>query len=298
MSGTHPEHEDFPWTIAVVDHPPRKATAAYGRSRKLMIKLVATMPDWVLAGDAYEDHHGGAIWVKDASGWMCLQLPLGIEWSAQFCADPAKVDHLRQYAVRILTAFPDTVAGYEALGYKDAAALLATPIATSAQVAAWTDSIFNASMPLPHAAHSGVLPKGAGYHHYPKPIVDIDHFRFDDFQLFVTDAEGLPAVVVPVARRGSGDGRVRLIAAHPDSRYVRRLIEVEVARHAGDVDGIVASAGTRPSRAALMTDADADVLPDSDPLAQEAFARQPPIHRRSGARRAETQLVGPKRSAT
>ena len=93
------EHEDFPWTIAVVDHPPRKDTPAYGRSRRLMIKLVGTLPDWVLAGDAYEDHHGGAVWVQDAAGWLCLQLPLGIEWSAQFCADPAKVDRLRQYAV-------------------------------------------------------------------------------------------------------------------------------------------------------------------------------------------------------
>jgi hypothetical protein len=25
---------------------------------------------------------------------------------------------------------------------------------------------------------------------YPKPIVDIDHFRFDDFQLCVTDSQG------------------------------------------------------------------------------------------------------------
>lgn len=298
MSGTHREHEDFPWTIAVIDHPPRKATAAYDRSHRLMIKLVGTLSDWVLAGDAYEDHHGGAIWVQDATGWLCLQLPLGIEWSAQFCADPGKVDRLRQYAVRIVTAFPETLPGYVALGYDDAADLLATPITTSAQVAAWTDSIFNASLPLPHAAHSGVLPNGAGYHHYPKPIVDIDHFRFDDFQLFVTDAEGLPAVVVPVARRGSGDGRVRLIAAHPDSRYIQNLIEVDAVRHADDVDGILASAGTRRTRPALMTADDADVLPDTDPLAQEAFARQPAVHRRGRDVRPKNPAIGPKRPSS
>jgi hypothetical protein len=298
MSATHREHEDFPWTIEVVDHPPRKETPAYSRSRKLMIKLVGTLSDWVIAGDAYEDHHGGAVWVKDATGWLCLQLPLGIEWSAQFCADPAKIDRLRQYAVRVVAAFPDTLPGYVAFSYQDAADLLATPITTSDQVSAWTDSIFNASMPLPHAAHSGVLPKGAGYHHYPKPIVDIDHFRFDDFQLFVTDSEGLPAVVVPVARRGSGDGRVRLIAAHPDSRYVQKLIEVEVARRAGDVDGIAAAAGTRRTRTALMTAEDADVLPDTDPLAQEAFARQPAIHRRTRARRSSSEPVAPKRASS
>lgn len=298
MSGTHPRHEDFPWTIAVVDHPPRKDTPAYGRSRTLMIKLVATLPDWVLAGDAYEDHHGGAVWVKDATGWLCLQLPLGIEWSAQFCADPAKVDRLRQYAVRVVAAFPATLPGYAGLGYDDAPALLATPITTPVQVSAWTDSIFNASLPLPHGAHSGVLPKGAGYHHYPKPIVDIDHFRFDDFQLFVTDPDGMPAVVVPVGRRGSGDGRVRLIAAHPGSRYARRLVEVEHARHLADVDGFLPSGATRRARTALMTPADADVLPETDPLAREAFARQPAVHRRSRPRRPAGQSDPPKRPAT
>ena len=37
-----------------------------------MVELVATLPDWVLAGDAYEDHHGGAVWVKDATGWLAF----------------------------------------------------------------------------------------------------------------------------------------------------------------------------------------------------------------------------------
>lgn len=297
MAGTHPEHEDFPWTIAVLDHPPRKDTPAYGRSRRLMIKLVGTLPDWVLGGDAYEDHHGGAIWVQDAAGWLCLQLPLGIEWSAQFCADPAKVDRLRQYAGRVVAAFPATLPGYTALGYKDADQLLTTPITTAAQVSAWTDSIFNASLPLPQAVHTGVLPAGAGYHHYPKPIVDIDHFRFDDFRLFVTDPEGLPAVVVPVARRGSGDGRVRLIAAHPGSRYARRLVAAEAVRHAEAGQELVASGEARGTGTALLTDDASDVLPDTDPLAQEAFARQPTLHRRTRAARPKTPAIGPKRSS-
>lgn len=298
MSGTHPEHQDFPWTIAVVDHPPRTDTPAFGRSRRLMIKLVATLPDWVLAGDAYEDHHGGALWLKDASGWLCLQLPLGIEWSAQFCADPRKVDRLRQYAGRVVAAFPDTLPGYAALGYPDAAAVLATPITTAAQVAAWTDSIFNASLPLPGAAHTGVLPAGAGYHHYPKPIVDIDHVRFDDFQLFVTDPQGLPAAVVPVAPRGSGDGRVRLIAAHPASRYLQKLIEVDAVRHEGVAAGVEASGGTSGTGEVLVPAEDADVLPDTDPLARAAFVRQPAIHRASPTVRPKSPPIGPKRSST
>src|SRR5690348_10265890 len=102
MTATHREHEDLPWIIAVVDHPRRVDSPAYVRSRKLMRELVAASPDWILAGDSYEDHHGGAVWVKDATGWLCPQLPLGIEWAAQFCADPKKVDGLRQYAARVI----------------------------------------------------------------------------------------------------------------------------------------------------------------------------------------------------
>jgi hypothetical protein len=203
MTGIHPEQEDFPWTIAVVDHPPRTDSPGYRASRALMTTLAATMPDWAFAPGTFQDHHGGGIWVKDDTGWLCLTLPLGIEWSAQFCADPAKVDRLRQLAARVVAAFPATLAGYVDAGYTTGEQLLVTPIATADDVSAWTDSIFNASLPLPAATHTAVLPTGAGYHHYPKPIVDVDHVRYDDFQLFVTDPSGHPAVVVPVAPRGS-----------------------------------------------------------------------------------------------
>jgi Family of unknown function (DUF6424) len=270
MTGIHPRSEDFPWMIAVVDHPDRRDSPAYVHSRTLMRKLVATTPDWVLAGESYQDHHGGAVWVKDGEGWMCLQLPLGIEWSAQFCADPAKVDRLRRYAARVVAAFPETLPGYQALGYSDARSVLETPVVDAAGVAAWTDSIFNASLPLPAAMHTGVLPTGAGYHHYPKPIVDIDHFRYDDFHLFVTDAAGLPAVVVPVSPRGNGDGRVRLLAAHPDSPYAHRLLH---GPHTGQVVATRHPAAGGPPHPRPPEDA-GDLLAPDDPLALLAFAEQ------------------------
>ena len=47
--------------------------------------------------------------------------------------------------------------------------------------------------------------------HYPKPIVDIELFKHDDFTLFVTDDDGQTVAVTPVGRRGSGDGRVALV---------------------------------------------------------------------------------------
>lgn len=257
-AGTHHRHEDFPWTIVVVDHPPRGDSAAFRRSRKLMNKLAATTPDWVYGPPPYQDHHGGGIWVKDGEGWMCLQLPLGIEWSAQFCADPAKVDALRCYAARVVAAFPGTLEGYEALGYRDGRRLLETPITDAKGVAEWTDSIFNASVPMPSGPHTGVLPKGAGYHHYPKPIVDIDHFRHDSFNLFVTDREGLAAVVVPMSEPGADDGRVRLLGVHPRSVYAERLETRRVRRGR-------AGPGEEPA---------GPVLDPDDPLARAAFERQ------------------------
>jgi hypothetical protein len=281
MTGTHPEHEDFPWVIAVVDHPPRTESAAYVRSRALMSKIVSATSDWMLAGSDYQDHHGGSVWVKDAQGWLCLQLPLGIEWSAQFCADPARVDKLRQYAARVVAAFPETLPGYQSLGYPDGDRVLTTSIETADEVADWTDSIFNASLPLPAAAHTGILPTAAGYHHYPKPIVDIDHFRYADFQLFVNDPAGPPAVVVPVAPRGSGDGRVRLLAAHPRSTYIHRLAgpgspvhpaasAAAATRLAPDA-GPAGAAGNAPDK---IAGDQPDILPAEDPLARKAFTRQ------------------------
>lgn len=262
-AASHPVHEDFAWTIAVADHPRRRDSAAYRASRALLMALASTVPEWAFAPGPFEDHHGGGLWVKDDKGWLCVALPLGIEWSAQFCADPVKVDRLRQESARVVAAFPATLPGYAAAGYRVGEQLLTTPITTPQQVAAWTDSIFNASLPLPHSTHSGVLPAGAGYHHYPKPIVDIDHFRYDDFDLFVTDPQGYPAVVVPVGRRGSGDGRVRLLGVHPGSTYAERLTAApprpDPRRPGGTVKRMRGGAG---------------LLAADDPLARQAFAHQ------------------------
>jgi hypothetical protein len=268
---THPESEDFPWDIAVVDHPPRRDSPLYSRSRKLMNTLAATLDTWAYGPGPYEDHHGGGLWVKDKDGWLCLQLPLGVEWSAQFCADPAKLDALRREAQRIISAFPDTLPGYVELGYQDAEPILTTPITDAAGVGTWTDSIFNASVPLPTHTHTGALPTGAGYHHYPKPIVDIDHFRFDSFQLWVTDADGLPAVVVPMSPPGSNDSRVRLLAVHPHSAYASRLTSAatEAAPHESGTRGATASAPTDD-----VDDHDRTILDPDDLLSRQAYARQ------------------------
>lgn len=288
-ASAHLEKEITSWTILIPDHPPRKDSPEYLQSRRLMNTLAAQLPEWFYPAHQYHDHHGGGLWLKDAQGWLCVQQPLGIEWSAQFCADPVKVDRLRVSARRVVSAFPDTLPAYQELGYTAGAQLLATPITDAAMVSSWIDSIFNASVPLPADGHTGVLPKGAGYHHYPKPIVDINYVRYDDFQLFVTDPAGLPAVVVPVAPRGSGDGRVRLLAISPVSEYATLL-----AAPTGLGDGAEPRAGhgVAPHEAgAFSLDEDGHpralsagesedrrrvppILPADDPLAREAFSRQ------------------------
>ena len=247
MADTHTEHEDDAWTIDIPDHPKRSDSPEYVESRKHMNQIArdaAASPDGLLYGPApYQDHHGGGLWVKDGGGWFLVRNLAGVEWSAQFASDPAKIDQLRRNAQRLYAGFPGVAAE---LGIED---LLAAPITDAAGVARWTDSICNASVPLSPSAHTGVLPKNGGVHHYPAPIVEIEFVKQDDFNLWVTDAEGNPAAVAPVGHRGSGDGRVHVLYATHGS-----ALHAEHKRHR--------EAGTL------------HVLGADHPLAQQAFAQQ------------------------
>ena len=193
------------------------------------------------------------------------------------CADPAKVDLLRQNAKRLYDLLaPDIKQELDPGG------LLDQPITDAAGVAKWTDSLFNAGVPLHPAFHIGVLPGGSppsppadgaqpatadgaqpatadspqpppagslqtslagspqsppaaadpepgGVHHYPTPIADIQLFKYDDFQLWVTDGQGNPAAVAPVGQRGSGDARVHVIYATPGSQLEQQKQAAERA---------------------------------------------------------------------
>lgn len=211
MSGVgHTEHEDHGWTVNIPGHPPRSDSPEYQASRAEMHRLAAGGTFY--GPEPVEDHHGGGLWLKDENGWFLVRNLAGVEWSAQFCADPSKVDQLRLNARRLYAAYPGAVTE---LGIRE---LLDTPVTDAAGVARWTDSICNASVPLPAGLHTGTLPHGGGFHHYPAPVVEIETFKRDDFTLFVTDSEGHQAAVVPVAPRGSGDGRVQVLWANTGSR--------------------------------------------------------------------------------
>jgi hypothetical protein len=183
------------------------------------------------------------LWLKDAQGWFLVRNLVGMEWSSQFCADPAKVDLIRQNAKRLYAAFPGSA---QELGIQP---LLDTPITDAGGVAQWTDSICNASVPLPTPAHTGVLPTGGGVHHYPSPITEIAFFKHDSFQLWVTDAQGNPTAVAPVSPPGSGDGRIHVLYATPGSDLADQVGQAEAQNQAL-------------------------ILDPSHPLAQQAFAQQ------------------------
>jgi hypothetical protein len=242
-SQSHTEGENQPWKINIPGHPVRSDSPEYVQSRQTMNTMATGITNLIYGPAPYEDHHGGGLWLKDAAGWFLVRNMAGMEWSSQFCADAQKVDLLRQNAKRLYVAFPEAA---KELGIQQ---LLDTPITDAAGIAAWTDSICNASVPLPTPAHTGVLPTGGGVHHYPSPVTEIAFFKHDDFQLWVTDAQGNPAAVAPVGPRGSGDGRVHVLYATPGS----------------DLAGQVAQSAAQNQPL---------LLDPGHPLAQQAFAHQ------------------------
>jgi len=253
----HSESESHPWSINVPNHPTRADSPEYVKARTQMNELAGQSTGLIYGTGPFQDHHGGALWLKDGQGWFMVRNQAGIEWSAQFCASPKKVDLLRQNAKRLY----DLLAP-EIKQELDPDGLLDTPITDADGIAKWTDSIFNAGVPLHPAFHTGVLPAGggqstpatqdpepAGVHHYPTPIADIQLFKADDFELWVTDGEGNPAAVAPVDRRGSGNASVHVLYATPGSKLAAE-------KHAAE------SAG-KPL-----------ILPPEHSLAQQAYRNQ------------------------
>lgn len=234
---SHIQREDVPWAINIPNHEPRNNSPAYVVARKVMVDIVKDMKDFFLGpstGD--QDHHGGGLWVKDNDGWLLIKNLAGMEWSQQFCADPAKVDKLRRFAQRIYKRFPESIPAFKQMGFTDVDAVLGETIDSPDKVSRWCDSVFNASVPLSQPRHTGtVKPKGkggtpqleGGVHHYPTPITDIQLFKRDDFELWVLDDEKQPAAVVPVGHRGSGESDVRVAFATPGTELHKKLVDAE-----------------------------------------------------------------------
>jgi hypothetical protein len=248
VSNTHVVRAGQPVDYDTAGHPGRTDSDVYKKARVALHKIVGTLEGWYFGGEPIQDHHGGGLWAYDDQGWFFVRNLVGIEWSGQFCADPAKVDILRQNAKRFYAGFPKSVSEYKTLGV-DLTALLETKIVDAAGISNWTDSVCNASVPLPQPAHTGFVPKGGGVHNYPTPVTDMEYFKRDDFTLWVKDAEGNPAAVVPVHPHGSGKSDIRVVHSEPGSALHKKHM------------------------AAVAKNEDF-TLPGSDPLAKQAFAKQ------------------------
>ena len=112
----HAESEDHKWDINVPDHPTRADSPEYVAARNKMNQIAAGATGLVYGPPPYQDHHGGALWMKDAQGWFLVRNLAGIEWSAQFCLNRN---------VRVLTAdlrwipIGDVIAGQSLLGFDE-----------------------------------------------------------------------------------------------------------------------------------------------------------------------------------
>jgi hypothetical protein len=234
-------------------HAARTDSPEFIHARATVQAIVATLGPNPYGPPPIQAHHGGSIWLFDGTVWHLVLNWAGIEWSAQFCCDPVRVEALRQNAQTISAAFPQTIPQLEKLGYHDTA-LLTTPITDPAGVAAYVDSIWNSCVPIPEVGHTGSVstqtPLGAGVHNYPEPMCAIPRVMHSDFIPFVVDpVSGATTVVAPVAPRGSGDGRVRVLFAEKGS-------PMAAAHDAAHVAG------------------GALVLGANNPISQAAFANQ------------------------
>src|SRR5205823_10053891 len=108
-------------------HAARTDSKEFRAARSTLQKIIATLEPNPYGDGPIQAHHGGSIWLYDGRSWRMVANWAGIEWSVQFCCDPAKVDALRQTAKAITDAFPQTIPQLEALGYDDID-ILTTPI--------------------------------------------------------------------------------------------------------------------------------------------------------------------------
>src|SRR5215831_15312707 len=222
-----------PITYYTAGHPPRSDSPYYVKSRKALHQILGTHDKPFFGPEPIQDHHGGGLRAYEKEGWFFLRNLVGIEWSGQFCADPAKVDLLRQNARRLYAGFPKSFDEFKTLDI-DLKELLDTPINNAADIERWTDSICNASVPLPQPVHTGTVPRGGGVHNYPTPVTDIEFFKRDDFTLWVVDDEGHDAAVVPTHPHGTGKRDLHVIHTEPGSK-LHRMHQAAEARGQGFV---------------------------------------------------------------
>ena len=288
-AGQHFVKEGALFATILPNHEARTDSPTYIQSRATLqaITKEATAQDFMyplLTGadlkTSYQDHHGGGMWVVDETGWLFIKNIAGMEWSSQFCADPKKVDKLRQFAKRVYAKFPGSLEKIATLNKKglDAAGLqkiLDEPITDPAGVARWVDSVFNANVPLDAPHHTGFItstksrdknaePVG-GVHHYPTPVTDIQFVKFDDFKMWVTDPQGNVTAVTPAAARGSKDGRLRVAYATPGSDLHKLVTNARNTKDPAKQTNILVKAGSAMAEEAFSKQGGSTAPPTPPP---------------------------------
>lgn len=149
-------------------------------------KIVKSMVGEGKSHDFVVASYAGCIPVHDEGSWRVFKNALTIYPGAEYCADPAKVDALRENAKSLLEHYPETVGQLEKLGVR-VKALLSRPITNFEDVEAWAKSIFN----------TGPVSK------LPLHVHDTIDLAYDDVVIKVQS--GRDAVyVIPAAPRGEG----------------------------------------------------------------------------------------------
>ena len=243
-------------TENVEGHAARADSPEFQRSRATLHKILKETGSFYYGPEPVQAHHGGSIWVHDGTTWRMYQNLAGIEWSGQFCADPKKVDLLRQNAKALVDRFPDTIPNLKLLGYDDAQSVLNTPITNADGISLYVDSLFNACVPLPQPVHTGAISekdtRAAGVHNYPTPNDDTVFFCRDDFTPFVYDPKTKSTYhVAPLTIQGG-----------PDEKKVR-VINVTAPPPASPV---------LKKRQSAHKNGKAVVLDANDPISRKAFA--------------------------
>lgn len=195
--------------VETADHPPRKDSAEYTKTRKWLAGLHEGCI--VCGGEPIEDHHGGGIHVN---GHLVALNLFPLEWSQGWGSNPAVVAaHVDALNVILAKLDEDT--------YTE-------PITDIAGIMAWVDSPHNASVPICKAHHTGHATshspdsqghEAVGIHEIPLPIwagqITCDWATFDMW--------GGSTGTLAVAPHPDIPGAVKVLhvsADHPDKQLV------------------------------------------------------------------------------
>ncbi len=199
----------------------------------------------------------GAIPIFNNGKWEYVFNRQGLVPGAENCADPHKVEILRRTAASVSAAFPETIDALAKAGYRSAKSLMTKPINTVEDVKRWADSIFNWGPGRNVAGH-----------------VEAEDLAYDDFVVRHTDdGWGDEVFVVPEGPRGSGIDQVRVIHAHPDSEWGRKLAKgqiVVLGRKHDLTKAAFASQGKNATAKAPTAPPEAPVVPQEAPKAAKA----------------------------